>query len=86
MALHERRVAVARRRFPNRRSELNRRIAERRERDAPIESEWRYGPDPRRTERRTQSERRSWIERRTAPTDRAHADPVRLIPSGSVLR
>lgn len=75
MALLERRVAVARRRFPNRRSELDRRIAERRERDAPVESEWRYGPDPRRTERRTQSERRSWIERRTPPTERATLTP-----------
>lgn len=75
MALHERRVAVARRRFPNRRSELDRRIAERRERDAPVESEWRYGPDPRRTERRTLSERRTWIERRTIPTERATLSP-----------
>jgi hypothetical protein len=64
MELHERRVAVARRRFPNRRSALDRRIAERREQNAPVEDEWRYSPDPRSSARRLQGDRRSWFERR----------------------
>jgi hypothetical protein len=66
MELHERRVAVPRRRFPNRRSALDRRIAERREENAPVDEEWRYSPDPRSSERRMLSDRRSWMERRAA--------------------
>ncbi len=67
--LRERRVAVPRRRFPNRRYAIDRRLGERRLHSAAVTTEWRYGPDPRAEPRRVARDRRTWIERRAAAPD-----------------